>query len=428
MRIEELHLKNFRCFKELDIRFPDSNLAVFIGWNGSGKTAILDAILLLLTSNQKGVFFKENTNLLYKYNLDDISIGTLDTESEIFIRNEYRDHISWKVRYKEDNTTNIITDKIDYFLHPFSCIHYTTNKKDIYTISNVGIENANFDKFDEWFIEEENIENQLKLEKKDFNFSNPRLNAVRKAIVLFISNISSANFHNLKAKRNYTKGKKIGSYEEEIAKHSSYLVIQYNNEELKISQLSEGQRLLIHLVGDIAYRLVMLNWIDIDDTSYGKDDSYIDTILNSSDAIILIDEIELHLHPQWQREVLPALQKTFPNIQFIVTTHSPQVLSRVHRDDIFILKDNQLYQPSSNPVGRDSTDILDEIMEVTKRPEEIQKLSDEYFSLINKNQFEEAQKIREQLLVLVTEKELDEKDPIFIRADGILARKQLLKR
>ena len=138
---------------------------------------------------------------------------------------------------------------------------------------------------------------------------------------------------------------------------------------------------------------------------------------------MLIDEIELHLHPQWQREVLPALQKTFPNIQFIVTTHSPQVLSRVHRDDIFILKDDQLYKPSSNPIGRDSSDILDEIMEVTKRPQEIQELSDKYFSLLNRKLFEEAQTIRNQLL-----DKLDSKDPLFIRADAMITRMQLLKK
>ena len=48
MRIEKLHLKNFRCFEDLEINFPESNLAVFVGWNGAGKTAILDAITLLI--------------------------------------------------------------------------------------------------------------------------------------------------------------------------------------------------------------------------------------------------------------------------------------------------------------------------------------------------------------------------------------------
>jgi predicted ATP-binding protein involved in virulence len=145
----------------------------------------------------------------------------------------------------------------------------------------------------------------------------------------------------------------------------------------------------------------------------------------SRSAVVLIDEIELHLHPQWQREVLPALQKTFPNIQFIVTTHSPQVLSRVHKDDIFILDSNKVYKPSSNPIGRSSSDILEEVMFVTKRPKEIQELSDKYFLLINKNLFNEANDVRELLL---NDYKLDKQDPIFSRADAMIARKHLLKK
>ena len=55
------------------------------------------------------------------------------------------------------------------------------------------------------------------------------------------------------------------------------------------------------------------------------------------DALVLIDEIELHLHPRWQRSVIPNLEKTFPNCQFIVTTHSPQVLDSVYSYERVIL-------------------------------------------------------------------------------------------
>jgi predicted ATP-dependent endonuclease of OLD family len=73
MRIEELHLKNFRCFKELDIKFPASNLAVFIGLNGSGKTAILDAITLVLNNYLKKHKFLKGSDFIYKN--DDVSIA-----------------------------------------------------------------------------------------------------------------------------------------------------------------------------------------------------------------------------------------------------------------------------------------------------------------------------------------------------------------
>jgi predicted ATP-binding protein involved in virulence len=428
MRIEELHLKNFRCFKELDIKFHKSNLAVFIGLNGAGKTAILDAILLLLSNYQE-----KNKNF---YTSDDIYIGSELTENKI-IFNLNGNIKTWLSNSNYGEEKNIKNKNIHKNLeeHTFFFAYYKTDKKENYVIKDT-LHKTNFTELTEWLKIEEDLENELKLDKKDFNFTNARLDVVRKAIEKFFSNISGANFGNLRIRRTYSKDNKIGTYKDEIEKHRNYLSIQYDDKELKLSQLSDGQRLLIYLIGDISYSLAQF----IDFIQYNPDNineaKELEKKMRNEDVsnvfkingIVLIDEIELHLHPQWQREVLLALQKTFPNIQFIVTTHSPQVLSRVHRDDIFILKDNQLYQPSSNPVGRDSTDILDEIMEVTKRPEDIQTLSDEYFSLINKNKFEEAQKVREQLLVLVEDKKLDEKDPIFIRADGILARKQLLKK
>ena len=79
------------------------------------------------------------------------------------------------------------------------------------------------------------------------------------------------------------------------------------------------------------------------------------------EGIILIDEIDLHLHPQWQRRVLPALTQTFPNCQFIVTTHSPQVLSEVPGESVFILENGKLLDYSPHTRGRDSNSILSEI-------------------------------------------------------------------
>ena len=77
--------------------------------------------------------------------------------------------------------------------------------------------------------------------------------------------------------------------------------------------------------------------------------------------VVLIDEAEAHLHPKWQREVIPALLATFPHIQFLVSTHSPQVLSRVDSEDIFLLKDGEVLKLSSNPKGMDTNAILEEV-------------------------------------------------------------------
>ena len=89
---------------------------------------------------------------------------------------------------------------------------------------------------------------------------------------------------------------------------------------------------LLALVGDIARRLILAN-PSLENPLYGE-------------GIVLIDEIELHLHPKWQREVINKLREVFPNIQFILTTHSPQVISEISRECLHILSwNNKQQQP-----------------------------------------------------------------------------------
>ena len=412
MRIEELHLKNFRCFKELDIQFPKSNLAVFIGLNGAGKSAILDAISsMLFLWTKKGVIYNPKRYTLFSDK--DINMSFSELTSNICV-NFDNHNISWKASKKiNESSKTEINESYEANLavtnaQNFTILKYTVNRYKSFVKYEVILkEIGDFGDFKTWFVEEVNRENRAIIETKNFSITNPKLDIIRKAIEVFCSNISNMRVSNLRTKD---------------IKNNTDVVVDWDGLELSISQLSEGQKNLLLLASDIAFSLMSESEVinsPLSDTP--------DSVLQRK-GIVLIDEIELHLHPQWQREVLPALQKTFPNIQFIVTTHSPQVLSRVHKDDIFILKDNQLYQPSSNPIGRDSSDILDEIMDITKRPDDIQKLSDDYFLLLAKNELEEAAKIRTKLDKLVEDKKLDKDDPIFYRANGILARKQLLKK
>lgn len=93
---------------------------------------------------------------------------------------------------------------------------------------------------------------------------------------------------------------------------------------LDIQQLSQGEKAVFTLVGDLARRLSLLNpMLDNPLLGYG---------------IVLIDEIDLHLHPQWQQTIIERLTSTFPNVQFVVTTHSPQILSTVNSRSVRILQ------------------------------------------------------------------------------------------
>ncbi|WP_192981592.1 retron Ec78 anti-phage system effector ATPase PtuA [Pseudomonas sp. EggHat1] len=137
------------------------------------------------------------------------------------------------------------------------------------------------------------------------------------------------------------------------------LLVEVFGVELNITQLSQGQRMLLVLAGDIARRLVTLN-------------PEAATPL-SCHGVVVIDEVELHLHPRWQQEILAGLQRTFPNLQFIVTTHSPQVLSTVHRDNIRVLDLNKegriiVSKPLGRTYGEPSGDVLQGVMLVDPLP------------------------------------------------------------
>ena len=152
------------------------------------------------------------------------------------------------------------------------------------------------------------------------------------------------------------------------------------------------------MVCDIARRLALTN-PGTDHARYGK-------------GIVLIDEIELHLHPQWQRDVIPCLHHTFPNIQFIVTTHSPQVLSNVEKEDVRILENFKIVGKTPHTKGRDTNSVLFEIQGVEERPESYKDKLRKLYRLIDEEQTEEAKIILSEL----TEK-FGQNDAEIVRAN-----------
>jgi predicted ATP-binding protein involved in virulence len=132
------------------------------------------------------------------------------------------------------------------------------------------------------------------------------------------------------------------------------MFVDKNEFELNVLQLSQGEKSLMALVADIARRLVLLNPSLIDPLDGG--------------GIVLIDEVDLHLHPEWQQSVLTNLTSTFPNIQFIVSTHSPQVLSTVYKESIRILNSKGIQRTHISTFGEESKTILEDVMNVDSRP------------------------------------------------------------
>ena len=127
------------------------------------------------------------------------------------------------------------------------------------------------------------------------------------------------------------------------------------------------------------------------------------------EAVILIDELDLHLHPKWQKTIVGDLKRTFPNCQFIITTHSPQVLGELQPQEIRLLNNFEISIPSQS-FGLDSNSILDNVQNTSKEPlslnSNISKKISEVSDLIEKSEFQTARKRLSEL-----EKELHGETP-----------------
>ena len=172
---------------------------------------------------------------------------------------------------------------------------------------------------------------------------------------------------------------------------------------LLVSQLSDGERGTLAMVLDLTRRLAQAN-------------PHLSDPAAEAEAIVLIDEIDLHLHPRWQREVIHNLTAAFPKCQFIATTHSPQVISEVPHDRVQIMTPEGVYSPEYS-YGVDSSRILEEIMDVHARPKEIEELLKRVSSLVGEEKLREA---RDALSELSKRLELGDNDPEVTRLRTLL--------
>jgi predicted ATP-binding protein involved in virulence len=179
-------------------------------------------------------------------------------------------------------------------------------------------------------------------------------------------------------------------------------------------QLSDGYRNLLALVLDFARRLAQAhpNWPNP----------------LEAPGILLIDEIELHLHPKWQQTVIPNLRAAFPNTQIIAATHSPEVLTTVRRENIHLLgSDHALEQMPADvgTFGAESSRVLQEVFAAYPRPQQIETVQqlDEYLALVESRQ-QDSDRGRELRAAL--ESALGRSDPDLLRADVRISQLKVL--
>jgi len=170
---------------------------------------------------------------------------------------------------------------------------------------------------------------------------------------------------------------------------------------LPLTSLSDGERGILAMVFDLTRRLSLANPLSEDPIENGE-------------AIVLIDEIELHLHPKWQRQVVGRLLKAFPKCQFVVTTHSPQILGELDASKILVLDSGKAHKPL-RAFGMDSSRVLEEIMDAAPRNKSVSDKLRKLAIAVDKNDTPAVSRLLSQL-----RRQLGDTAPEVLEAETML--------
>ena len=180
-------------------------------------------------------------------------------------------------------------------------------------------------------------------------------------------------------------------------KSKSILTLWQGGQVKTFEDLSDGERGVVLLFADIVRRVALLN------PHLGG------RAARETDCVVLIDEIDAHLHPAWQQKIVPGLNKAFPKIQFIVSTHSPFVVGEVKPSSIFMLTEKGIQQPLQS-YGLNNDEINLQLFQTTGQNKEVREKVEQIQSLIEADKFKDAQEGIESLEKLLNGASQDTRD------------------
>ena len=419
MKLASVEIENFRAIEKLTLEL-DPRLTVLHGPNAYGKTSVLGAIaagLGAIPDLLSGVFERGFLDT-------DLRVGALD--SSVVLNTV--DGISWSGTVTRGQPargyTSALKDKADEIFSdcaegrtvelPIVAFYDTERvifdrterwsdfKKEFTRYSafeGALSSHTNFQGLFEWFYFKENEELREQKARRDFGYRLRDLSNVRHAISSMLDDVSDPYM------------------EMDPPRFMVSVGTGRNSEKLALDQLSGGYRAVLALAADLAWRMAQGN-------------PHLDNPLES-EAIVLIDEVDLHLHPKWQQRILNDLSRTFPNAQFVVSTHSPQVLTTVRPEHIVELyreEDGRVVagSPASATYGAEAGNVLSSVMGTNQRPSdnEFTKALDRYRRFVSSGDGEssKARDIRKQL------ERMSPHDPALDRADLEIRKRKLFKK
>lgn len=398
MRLTSIELENFRCFEKEKIELHPQ-LNVFVGVNASGKTALLEGIAIGIGQFFQGMNIHRSMNFsIMPTDERQISTNGKNADRQVVrikcsgYLDGYEDEKTWLIKYGESLTAleSQNLTKLSYGIyssiasgneHDLPVISYLSTQRlwggDDSEANQVQDLSGNVRKLGAYVDSLSKKSNTLHFEKeleqmqlvvsqgKEFGFAydSSRLDLIRNIAAKVIQDC------------------KIFYYDYE---KQSLAVIFNDGRRLTIDELSDGQKSLLLISTSIAFQCGTLN-------PHMGLDAY------KSNGVVLIDEVELHLHPDWQRQILPILTREFPNIQFICTTHSPQVLSTLNRENVQVIENFHVHPIDHYVRGRDSNAILSEVFGIEKRPKEFADQLQHFYALLEDNEYEKAKLVLEAL-------------------------------
>ena len=197
------------------------------------------------------------------------------------------------------------------------------------------------------------------------------------------------------------------------------IVIAINGQPQPFSNLSAGQKMMVALIADLAIKIVTQNAAFLPE-EIDMENQVLPQVLQQTTGLVMIDEIDVHLHPKWQRQVVDDLKTTFPAIQFVCSTHSPIITSEVEAKSIRFLEYEAenggiISTIPSESYGLDANRVLDELMGASERNKEVTQNLHKMFQLIDDEDFDMA---RQAMIPLITK--IGDRDPEITRAQTLI--------